>query len=60
MHLVMAAWLHTGRVERLSAGSYKFVNVHFPARCILLYLVSGDCGGSAICTIMTECVCVCV
>ena len=63
MHLVMAAWLRTGRVERLSAGSYEFVNVHFPARCILLYLVSGDCGGSAICTIMTvrvyRCVCVC-
>lgn len=47
--------------ERHSASSYKFVNVHFPACYILLYLVSDDCGGSASCTVVIVCVyrCVC-
>lgn len=44
--------------ERRSASSYKFVNVYFPACYILLYLVSGDRGGSAS-TVMIVCVCVC-
>lgn len=43
--------------ERLSASSYKFVNVYFPASYILLYLVSGDCGGSASCTVVIVRVC---
>lgn len=62
MHLVMAAWLHTGKGERHSASSYKFVNVYCPARCILLYLVSDDSGGPASYTAMCVCVCadVCV